>query len=314
MNRDRGIFWLRLAGTLVTAGLLIYLVTRLGWREILSAVLEIETWRFGLAVILILISRLAVSGRWYSLLQGAKVGIPFSRSVQITFAGLFAGNFLPTTVGGDVVRIAGAIQSGCDEALSVASVVVDRVVGLLGMAIALPSGILQAVQYGAGVIQLPAIESGFAYRWGWMSLLTWPEGLGEKVRGQLMRLKEALLVWRGEPAALGRALLATGAHMVCLFAAVSVILGGLEDPLTFARIAGLWSLTYFVTLLPVSINGLGIQELSMAFIFSEFGGISMHTSLTLSLLMRTLFVLASLPGALFLPTILSKRKSGPDAG
>lgn len=304
---------MRVAGTLITAGLLIYLVARLGWREVLSAVLEIEAWRFGLAVILIMISRLAVSGRWYSLLQGAKVGIPFSRSVQITFAGLFAANFLPTTVGGDVVRIAGAIQSGCDDALSVASVVVDRVVGLLGMVIALPSGILQAIQYGAGLAHLPEGEGGVACRWGWISLSVWPAGLGGKVRRQLVRLKQALLVWRGEPAALGRAMLATGAHMICLFAAVSVILGGMEDPLAFARIAGLWSLTYFVTLLPFSINGLGIQELSMVFIFSEFGGISMHTSLTLSLLMRTLFVLASLPGALFLPTILSRRKARQDA-
>jgi uncharacterized membrane protein YbhN (UPF0104 family) len=306
---ERRIFWVRLLGSLITVALLIYLVNRLGWDEILAAILQIEAWRFVAVAGLMLVSRLAVSGRWYSLLQSARAGIPFSRSVEITFAGLFAANFLPTTVGGDVVRIAAAIQWGCDEAVSVASVIVDRIVGLLGMAIAVPFGIGPLLQYAPATSRTLGGEHAFAPRWGWMLLSTWTVSLPQKISKQMARLKEALLMWRGQPAALARALMATGLHMTCLFGAITLILGGLKDPLAFGRIAGLWSITYFVTLLPFSINGLGIQELSMVFIFSELGRISMDNSLTLSLLMRTLFVLASLPGALFLPTILAKRRN-----
>ncbi len=67
---------------------------------------------------------------------------------------------------------------------------------------------------------------------------------------------------------------------------------------------GLYSVVYFVTLLPFSINGYGIQELSMTFVFSQIGGASMESGLTGALLFRTLMMLASLPGALFVPSLL----------
>jgi len=47
------------------------------------------------------------------------------------------------------------------------------------------------------------------------------------------------------------------------------------------------------------------------------GGVSMQAALTLALLIRTLFWLASLPGAFFLPALLSRKQeelsSGPEA-
>ena len=80
---------------------------------------------------------------------------------------------------------------------------------------------------------------------------------------------------------------------------------GLGEPLPFWSIAGFWSFTYFVTLLPISINGLGLQELSMTFIFTTLGGVSVSTAATAALLVRTIQMLASIPGAAFLPDILS---------
>ena len=75
--------------------------------------------------------------------------------------------------------------------------------------------------------------------------------------------------------------------------------------LPFWLVAGLWAVTYFITLVPVSVNGLGVQELSVTFLFSSVGGVSPAAGLTLALFMRLLPILASLPGALFLPGILA---------
>jgi glycosyltransferase 2 family protein len=80
------------------------------------------------------------------------------------------------------------------------------------------------------------------------------------------------------------------------------------ERISFWMIMGLWSATYFVTLLPISINGMGVQELAMTFFYSAIGGISQPSGLTLALLMRALQMLASLPGALFIPDILAGRK------
>ena len=69
-------------------------------------------------------------------------------------------------------------------------------------------------------------------------------------------------------------------------------------------IAALWSLVYLITLLPFTINAFGLQEISITYAFSEIGGISPANSLALALLIRTLFMLASLPGAFFLSDVL----------
>ncbi len=73
----------------------------------------------------------------------------------------------------------------------------------------------------------------------------------------------------------------------------------------FGLIVGLWSISYFVTLIPISINGYGVQELSLTFLFSRVGGISLAASLTLAVLIRVFYMVASLPGAIYMPAILS---------
>jgi hypothetical protein len=97
----------------------------------------------------------------------------------------------------------------------------------------------------------------------------------------------------------------TWAHQLSLFGVVWLMLGGLGETAPFWLVGGLWSFTYFVTLLPISINGLGLQELSMTAIFSGLGGVSVTAAATAAFLVRTIQMLASLPGALFLPDILS---------
>jgi len=64
--------------------------------------------------------------------------ISLAETLRLTFAGLFANNFLPSTVGGDVVRLAGAMQARYDSAISAASLVIDRLVGMAGMTLFLP--------------------------------------------------------------------------------------------------------------------------------------------------------------------------------
>ncbi len=79
-------------------------------------------------------------------------------------------------------------------------------------------------------------------------------------------------------------------------------------------IAGLWSLTYFVTLIPISINGLGLQELSFTFLMSNVAGLSAQNSLTIAILIRAYFMFSSLPGAVFLPSALAnmtRQKTDP---
>lgn len=311
----------RLAITLLSIALLVYLLSQQGWDQIRSAVAGIAPWRLGLAFGLMLVSRLAVSGRWYSLLRSAGVKVTYLQSAKVTFAGLFASNFLPTTVGGDVVRLAGAVQMRLDAAVSAASLVVDRLIGMAGMAMAAPWGVpvlLSAVgesglanrdigaalfdRYRAVAGSLAAVAPALWLRSGW----SW-------FTQALQRLMKALVLWRRKPRALFVSLLLTWIHMLCLFGVIAVLLEGMGVRASLWRIGGLYSLVYFITLLPFSINGYGFQEISMTFVFSNLTGASVSNALTLALLFRTLMMVASLPGAFFIPGVLAgmKADSGP---
>src|SRR4029078_7377369 len=97
---------------------------------------------------LILFSRLCTVARWHTLLRSGGIPIPFKDSLRLTFTGLFASNFLPTSVGGDMVRLAGTMQMGYDRAICLASIAVDRLVNMTGMSLAAPLGIYQLFQAG----------------------------------------------------------------------------------------------------------------------------------------------------------------------
>lgn len=79
----------------------------------------------------------------------------------------------------------------------------------------------------------------------------------------------------------------------------------LGSHVSFWVIAGLSSLIYFVTLLPISVNGYGVQELISTYLLSNVAGLSPAVSLSIAFLIRVYFLLSSLPGALFLPSILA---------
>jgi len=278
---------LRLIGTLLGLGLLVALLAQQGWNEIQAALRQIPPSAILLAVGLTLLSRVFVVGRWHVLLHSGGVPIPLRYSAGLTFTGLFAANFLPTTVGGDVLRMAGAMQMGYERAVCFASIAADRLVGMAGMAMVLPFGL---VPLGKTITAAQAVAIPV---------------LWERGKGFIRRTLEALALWLHKPAALAAALGFTWGHMLCTFLSVSILLRAMGESVPFYLVAGLWSVAYFITLVPVSINGYGVQELSLTWLFTHVAGVSLTDALVLAVLMRALTVAASLPGAFYMPSVLA---------
>jgi glycosyltransferase 2 family protein len=318
-TRQRKVSLWRIAGTLVSLGLLVFVVWTQGWKEFLNVLKEIPPLYVLAGLGLMLISRLAVTLRWYVLLRSADVKIPFGQAVRLVFMGLFASNFLPSTVGGDLVRLAGAIYLRFDAGITAASLLVDRLVGMAGMATFLPFGVAAFLQQSGaessslvthslagGLASLPFVQKIWQRTLGQRTL--GQRGLVQKAyqRGQafLKSLVRSSIFWIKHPSSLAKAFLFTLLHMTMTFLTVEVLLVGMGESLSFWWIGGLWSFSYFISLAPISINGLGLQEVSIAYLYSHFGGVSIHTGLAIAVLMRLLFLLASLPGVLFLPDIL----------
>ena len=288
LANNRRLF-LRILGTVLAVGLIFLLMREEGWGDVVGALHQISWQRLAWAIGLVLLSRIFVASRWYVLLRSGGVPMPVGDAVGLTFTGLFSNNFLPTTIGGDVVRLAGAMRLGYDRAVCLASIAADRLIGMLGMLFTLPLGLLPTLEaIGQGATQSLALGALFS------------RGLGFA-----RRTLQTFSIWLAKPLALLAALGCTWGHMLCTFFTMYILIEALGGHVGFWLIAGLWSLSYFVTLVPISINGYGVQELSLTFLFSTVAGLTTATSLTLALLIRALYVGVSLVGAFYMPGILA---------
>jgi uncharacterized membrane protein YbhN (UPF0104 family) len=291
-------FLLRFVGTLLAIGLIVFLLRGQGWDEIANAFKQLSFSQILTAFALILLSRFCVVTRWYILLRAGNVKISFYDALALTFTGLFSNNFLPTTIGGDVVRLAGAMQMGYDRAVSLASLVADRLIGAFAMIFTLPFGLIPAwhVLFSASVLSAITLPPIFQKAWDFVK-----------------QTIQTFSLWLKKPLALLAALLCTWGHVLFTSLAIAVLVAALGGHMSFWLIVGLWSISYFVTLVPISINGYGVQELSLTFLFSRVGGISTAVGLTLAVLVRVFYMAASLPGAVYLPTIMAAMGSDDDA-
>ena len=200
--------------------LLAVLIQEQGDGELFSAFRRVSPGYFGLALVVLLVSRLFAILRWHILLRSAGVKISFLRSVELTFTGNFSSNFLPTTIGGDVVRLTGAMQLGYDRAICLASLVVDRLVGMAGMALALPFGL----------VPLFALSSGAAQSAAFSALL-------QKGMDFVRRTFESLSIWLKKPSALFGSLLATLGNQAFIYLMVYFLLLGIGHRLSFWLVA-----------------------------------------------------------------------------
>lgn len=295
-NPDEKAFWpsvLRILGTILSLGLVVFLVWK-NWDDFLNSFTRISLPLLVILLILAFLSRIIVTARWYVILKVVEPGLTFFKAFKLSFVGLFTTNFLPSTIGGDFVKLGGAVQLGLDSASVAGSLVVDRLVGMATMSTFLPIGIL-AISQGNQLSSLlfAASPAGFF------------DKVWKKIKSYFQRVILTLKTWIKHPVQLVVAAGLSFIHMACTFTMVFLILKELQDPISWWISGGLWVLVYFITLLPISINGLGLQEASLSLVYTSFAGVSESNSLVLAIIIRVLFMIASLPGAFFLPETLS---------
>lgn len=126
-RRHRLALWLRVVASAV---MLAFLVPRVDITSILPEGQHVATARwlsFGLVVTFL--GFVLSAWRWQRVLYvfGERVSLP--RLVSHYLAGQFVGNFLPSTIGGDVLRITRLTPSVRSSATSFASVVLERMTG-----------------------------------------------------------------------------------------------------------------------------------------------------------------------------------------
>lgn len=273
---------------MLSIGLLIWLFGRQDWGELRKLAKSIPLATLLLSMILLYARVFFHTLRWMVLLRAQSINIGIRRALGLQMAGLFASNFLPSTVGGDFARFVGVIPETKNRVAGAASIVVDRAMGVIGMLFVLPLGLPLLGDLVNGL----AIGS-IGSRWS----------IPNPIRDALVRLREALSLWASRPSSLGLALIASWAGILSSLLSILLVARGLAIPVDFAEVAGATALTYFVTLIPLSINAYGVRELGVLALYTQLGA-TPEQAAALAIITRTLQLLTSLPGALGLRRIL----------
>ncbi len=294
--------WVRWAGTILSSALFIWLLTQQDWPTMWTSLKHIPAWLFPLAFVLYFLGVLANALRWYVLLRAQEVGLDYWEVLKIVLAGNFASNFLPSTVGGDTVRIVSASRH-TGWSVSFASVVVDRLLNVFVMMTLLPFSWLSFRAVGGLVgLKLPSLVGG-AGTWKAAFVSSWLTKLPARISRWVKKILEAFLVWRHRKDAVLWALGISWGARLSVFSAVWILARGLDISVTLSQVIGVGAITYVLSLLPISINGFGLREVTMTTLYMQLGA-TLEQASALVVVTRFILMVETLPGALWISDML----------
>ena len=253
---------------------------------------------------------LASTWRWKLLLDAQDVRFKRRRLLGSFLVASFFNNFLPSNIGGDVIRIGDTARAAGSKTLATTVVLTDRVLGLMALVLVAAVGATAAGRLHPAAAPIWPV-------WLWAGFLLGaaasapavlaPDGFGrllqpltvfhpEWVGGRIEHVTSALARFRERPAALascfGGAVFVQAAA-VTFYVAVAYALRINITPWDLAVIV---PISFIVQMLPVSVNGFGVREATFSFYFTRLG-LPIESALLVSLVGTALIMLFSLTGA-----------------
>ena len=249
--------------------------------------------------------------RWGLLLDAQVVSVRRHSLMGSYLVAAFFNNFLPSNIGGDVIRIRDTAKPAKSTTLAAMVVLVDRGIGLLGLVLVAAMGATAAVGAG-GARTVPVLPS-----WLWATFLVAtlvsapavlsPAGVGwllqplkvfhpEWVGCQISRLTDILGRFRERPSTLLNAFAGAVVVQGLLVMFYAAVARSLNIPIALSHLAVIVPVSFVVQMLPVSVNGFGVREATFSFYFARLG-LPLESAMALSLGSTALVMLFSLSGA-----------------
>ncbi len=265
-------------------------------------------------VVALALYALTVAGatwRWHLLLDLQHVRLPTRTLLGSYLVATFFNNFLPSNIGGDVVRIRDTARPAGSKTLATTIVLVDRVLGLMGLVLVAALGATLAASWRgqapspiwpswlwAGFIAgaaatVPAVVAPARFGRLLQPLtIMHPTWVGEKID----TLTNALGRFRERPAALAGCFTGAVAVQALLVVYYFAVVHALHMPVTVLDLAVIVPISLVVQLIPVSVNGFGVREAAFSLYFTRLH-LPIQSAVLLSLMATALIMFFSLTGA-----------------
>jgi uncharacterized protein (TIRG00374 family) len=289
----------------VSAALLAYLISKIDFDKVAPRDSHASTlvW-VALALATAAVGIVLSAWRWQRVIEAFGVHVTIRRLTAHYFAGQFVGNVLPSTIGGDVLRVSRSAKDIGSAETAFAAVALERLTGFLALPVLCLLGF---------VIEPSLIDSDRA----WVALL---------VSGITLAALGTILFLAGHPRAAGRfqgnenwtrfiAAVHEGVsrlrhdrrhafgvigtaflYQASVVATVGFLSLSLGTGMPFGAVVGFVPVVAMAQVLPISLSGLGIREGMLVLLLTPLGVSNGH-AVGLGLAWYATMLLVSLPGA-----------------
>lgn len=267
------------------------------------------------ALVCVISSVVLASFRWKQVCEALDLSVSTWRLVWHNFAGQFVSNFVPTTVGGDVVRVTRLGKDTNDRPTSFTTVIFERLSGWM----VLPGSIFLGLLLDSNLRSLGAATRAAIFA-GVATLVVLAVILiaaGNDYSGRLLERYEASLAWlhavhegldvlRTKPREIGRILVSGALYQAVLVLAfwcaahsIGIEQFGLRAALAFVPAV------LIVQVLPLGIGGLGVREGALVLFLGALD-VPNEKAVALGLTIYALTVITSLIG---LPSLVFNKST-----
>lgn len=271
--------------------------------DVLARLFTVKAGFLALALLTEIVAIGLATWRWDIILRQIGVQLGFAAALPIVFIGLFFNQVLPSNLGGDAMRIWRVFKRGADLVYAVGSVMLDRIVALLGMVLlvlaCLPFApgltndplllralIAVVVITFAGLVFLLALERilPLARRLATHSAMQKLTGLSRDMRRFLLSISAS-----------APAVILSICNQILMVILIYALAQGLNIGVSFIECLVLIPPVVLISMLPISFAGWGVREGAMVAAFG-FVGVAPGDAIAISVIFGLILVATSLPG------------------
>ncbi len=286
---------LRLA---ITAAILAYLATRIDMGEAARATAAIGLPHLILVLVMVAIDRAVMILRWVLLLRASGNPISTGDATRLFLISSFVGSFLPAGVGADAARAYGLTRENTAASEALASVAVDRLLGIVSLVLMAIIGVIAWAPQGrtdwrVAAAIVAALAACIAVFWAneWMRWLIPGHRHGGFITRRVLRLTDAVGRYRDHRGVLVHVLVWSIVVQVLRITQAYILGMGLGMAVPFTYFLLFMPLALLLLLLPISISGFGLPQGGIVWMLQPMG-VPEAQALALS----TLIILTGLAG------------------
>lgn len=238
--------------------------------------------------------------KWKIILSIDGFAVRFTYLFKSYLIGHFVSLFLPTSIGGDIYRIAAVKNEVGDFSTGASSVIFDRVSGLYALLVLASTGSFAFLHSGITIWLILLVLSApiFAY------FFTKTKAIAKFRDGKFQALEDLGKIIESQKSYISSKKLITVLIISIVFQSTAIIINyvycqALSIQIPFTHLWAIVPLVYLTDVIPLSINGIGVRDSAFVFFFTLMG-YAAESALALSITLISMRYLIGMTGGVLL--------------